>query len=487
MVRNQADEPDIQHRNLIDGRWVDADSGDRFEVRDPATDEIIARVPDCGRAETGRAIAAAARALDAWRALPAFERSGMLRTTADMMLRDQDRLAHLMTREQGKPLAEARAEVAYAASFIEWAAEEAKRVYGETVPASSADKRILVLRRPIGVTACITPWNFPIAMITRKLGPALAAGNTMIVKPAEETPLSALAFGELAVSAGIPAGVVNIVTGDPVDIGEELLANPVVRKLSFTGSTETGKVLIRKSAQNVTRLSLELGGHAPFLVFDDADLDAAVAGALASKYRNMGQTCICANRFYVQDGVYDAFADKLSAAVARMRIGRGTDDGVEIGPLIDDAAMEKVERHVADAVARGARVRRGGERVRVDGLADRFYAPTVIDDFTPEMLLNCEETFGPVAPLRRFSTDADAIAMANESVYGLAAYFYTRDASRLMRVAEALECGIVGANDGKPSTAQAPFGGIKQSGYGREGGRYVMDEYTEIKYVSWQL
>ena len=481
------DEPGTERRNLVDGRWVEADSGRMFEVRDPATDDVIARVPSCGRSETRRAIEAADNAFEPWRARPAFERSRMLRAIADMMIRDEERLANLMTREQGKPLAEARAEVAYAASFIEWAAGEGMRLYGEMVPASLPDKRILVLRQPIGVTACITPWNFPIAMITRKLGPALAAGNTIVVKPAEETPLSALAFGELAVLAGIPAGVINIVTGDAEEIGEELLANPIVRKLSFTGSTETGKVLIRKSAQNVTRLSLELGGHAPFVVFDDADIDAAVAGALATKYRNAGQTCICANRFYVQNGVYDEFAEKLSRAVARMQVGRGTDHGVEIGPLISDDALEKVERHVADAVARGGRVRQGGTRVRVEGLADRFYAPTVIDDFSPQMLLAHEETFGPVAPLCRFSSEADAISMANDSIYGLAAYFYTRDAGRLMRVAERLEYGIVGANDGTPSTAQAPFGGVKQSGYGREGGRYVMDEYTQIKYVSWQL
>jgi succinate-semialdehyde dehydrogenase / glutarate-semialdehyde dehydrogenase len=481
------DEPGTERRNLVDGRWVEADSGRMFEVRDPATDDVIARVPSCGRSETRRAIEAADNAFEPWRARPAFERSRMLRAIADMMIRDEERLANLMTREQGKPLAEARAEVVYAASFIEWAAGEGMRLYGEMVPASLPDKRILVLRQPIGVTACITPWNFPIAMITRKLGPALAAGNTIVVKPAEETPLSALAFGELAVLAGIPAGVINIVTGDAEEIGEELLANPIVRKLSFTGSTETGKVLIRKSAQNVTRLSLELGGHAPFVVFDDADIDAAVAGALATKYRNAGQTCICANRFYVQNGVYDEFAEKLSRAVARMQVGRGTDHGVEIGPLISDDALEKVERHVADAVARGGRVRQGGTRVRVEGLADRFYAPTVIDDFSPQMLLAHEETFGPVAPLCRFSSEADAISMANDSIYGLAAYFYTRDAGRLMRVAERLEYGIVGANDGTPSTAQAPFGGVKQSGYGREGGRYVMDEYTQIKYVSWQL
>lgn len=478
---------DMQTRNLIAGQWVGAGSNQEFEVFDPATDEVLARVPECGRAETKQAIEAAAEAFETWRRKPAGERCSLLRKTADLMLRDQERLARLMTMEQGKPLAEAKAEVAYAASFIEWAAEEARRIYGETVPANSADKRILVLRQAIGVTACITPWNFPIAMITRKLGPALAAGNTMVVKPAKATPLSALAFGELAIQAGIPAGVINIVTGDSAAIGDELLENLIVRKISFTGSTSVGKTLIRKSAHHVTRLSMELGGHAPFIVFDDADLDAAVAGAIASKYRNMGQTCICANRFYVQDGIYDAFSRKLAETVQQMKVGRGLDEGVTVGPLINDAAMEKVEQHVTDAVSKGGTVRVGGLRVQLKGLANRFYAPTVIDDFTEDMLVNHEETFGPVAPLRRFSNEEDAIRMANDSIYGLAAYFYTRDASRLIRVAEELEYGIVGANDGAVSTAQAPFGGVKQSGYGREGGKYVMDEYTAVKYVSWRI
>lgn len=487
MTTQTIEKMQVQDRNLIGGEWVGAGSGETFEVRDPATDEVIASVPKCGRAETNQAIEAAAEAFVDWRARPAIERYKLLRRTADLMMRDQDRLARLMTMEQGKPLAEAKGEVAYAASFIEWAAEEAKRLYGETIPANFPDKRILVLRQPVGVTACITPWNFPIAMITRKLGPALAAGNTMLVKPAEDTPLSALAFGELAIEAGIPAGVINILTGDPAAIGDELFENFAVRKISFTGSTEVGRTLIRKSAQNITRLSMELGGHAPFLVFDDADVDAAVTGAIASKYRNMGQTCICANRFYVQDGIYDLFAKKIAEKVEQMKVGRGLDDDVQVGPLINDDAVEKVEKHVADATSKGATVRTGGERVKVSGLADRFYAPTILDDFSDEMLVNSEETFGPVAPLRRFSTEEDAIRMANDSIYGLASYFYTRDASRLMRVAEALEYGIVGANDGGPSTAQAPFGGVKQSGYGREGGKYVMDEYTEIKYVSWQL
>jgi len=477
----------MQTRNLIGGRWVGAADGGEFDVVDPATDAVIATVPRGGTRETSQAIDAAAEAFPAWAARTGWERCRLLRKLADLIMRDQERLARLMTAEQGKPLAEAKGEVAYAASFIEWAAEEAKRVYGETVPASFPDKRILVLRQPVGVTACITPWNFPLAMITRKLGPALAAGNTMIVKPAEVTPLSAIALGELAVEAGIPAGVVNIVTGDSEAIGDELLSNAKVRKLSFTGSTAVGKILLSKSAKNLTRLSLELGGHAPFIVFDDADLDGAVKGAVASKYRNMGQTCVCANRFYVQDGIYDAFAKKLTEASKRLKIGRGTEDGVQIGPLINDDAVEKVQRHVEDAQSRGGILLTGGRLVPVDGLANRFYEPTVIDGFTDEMLVNNEETFGPVAPMRRFSTEEQAVAMANDSIYGLASYFYTRDAARLMRVAEALACGVVGANDGMPSTAQAPFGGVKQSGFGREGGKYVMDEFTEIKYVSWQL
>ncbi|MCA9675669.1 MAG: NAD-dependent succinate-semialdehyde dehydrogenase, partial [Myxococcales bacterium] len=415
-------------------------------------------------------------------------RARPLRRLAELMLERADALATLMTREQGKPLAEARGEIAYAASFIEWAAEEAKRIYGETVPASHPDKRILVLRQPVGVTACITPWNFPAAMITRKLGPALAAGCTMVVKPAAQTPLSALALGELAIEAGIPAGVVNIVTGDARAIGGAIFDAPVVRKVSFTGSTEVGQQLMVQAAQHVTRLSLELGGHAPFLVFDDADLDAAVRGAMATKFRNSGQTCICANRFFVQAGVHDAFVARLSAAVADLRLGHGLDDDVTVGPLIDDAAMAKVADHVDDARRKGARLVIGGAAATPrPGLTARFFQPTILDGFTDQMKVCHEETFGPVAPVRRFTTEDEAIALANASPFGLAAYFYTRDASRLMRVAERLEYGIVGANDGAPSTAQAPFGGVKASGFGREGGRYVMHEYLDIKYVSWGL
>lgn len=478
----------IQSDNLIGGSWVRAEGGGEIPVLDPATDEVIAKVPRCGAKETRAAIEAAKGAQPAWAARPAAQRASLLRKLADAMLAKQEPLARLMTQEQGKPVAESRGEIAYAASFLEWAAEESKRVYGEIVPASAENKRILVLRKPVGVTACITPWNFPQAMITRKLGPALAAGCTMVIKPAEQTPLSALALAELAVEVGIPAGVVNVVTGDAPAIGGELLSNPTVRKLSFTGSTEVGKKLIALSAQNVTRLSLELGGHAPFLVFDDADLDAAVAGALANKYRNMGQTCICANRFYVQDGIYDAFVAKLAEAVAKMKVGPGLEDGVSIGPLIDDDAVEKVRAHVDDAVGKGAKLRVGGKLTTPrQGLANRFFEPTVLADFTDDMLVNREETFGPVAPVRRFKSEEDAVRMANDSIYGLAAYFYTRDASRLLRVAEKLEYGIVGANDAAPSVAQAPFGGMKQSGFGREGGRYVMHEYLEIQYVSWGL
>ena len=477
----------MQTLNLIGGEWKAAAAKRAVAVINPATDELLAEVPDSGAVETRAAIAASAVAWPEWRARPAIERAGPLRRLAELMLEHQQRLAELMTREQGKPLNESRGEIAYAASFIEWAAEEARRVYGESIPASVSSKRLLVLRQPVGVCAAITPWNFPAAMITRKLGPALAAGCTMVVKPAEQTPLSALAIGELAIEAGIPAGVLNIITGDAETIGSEIFANPIVRKVSFTGSTEVGKILMKKAAQNVTRLSLELGGHAPFIVFDDADVDAAVAGAMASKFRNTGQTCICANRIYVQSGIYDEFTGRLRSRVAQLKVGDGMDEGVQIGPLIDDDAVQKVQRHVADARDHGGKVTAGGSLIRIDGLASRFFAPTIVEDFTREMLIGREETFGPVAPLRMFSDEQEVIDLANDSPYGLAAYFYTRDASRLMRVAEALEYGVIGANDALPSTAQAPFGGMKQSGFGREGGRYGMDEFLEIKYVSWGI
>jgi len=478
----------MERLNLIDGRWITARSGDRLVVRDPATDAEVATVPWGGREEAHEAIDAATRALPAWRAAAVDERAAILHRLARAMLDRRDALAELMTREQGKPLAEARGEVAYAASFVEWAAEEAKRLHGEVVPAASADKRILVLRRPVGATAAVTPWNFPAAMITRKLGPALAVGCTMVVKPARQTPLTALALAELAVEAGVPPGVLNVITGDSGAIGDALLGDARIRKLSFTGSTEVGKQLVAKSAQHVTRLSLELGGHAPFLVFDDAHLDAAVAGVLASKLRNAGQTCICPNRFFVHAAVYEAFASKLQAALGRARLGHGLSEGVTVGPLIDDAAVEKVREHVTDALDHGARLRVGGEVVRpAPGLTERFFVPTILDDVDGSMLISHEETFGPVVGLRRFESEAEALALANDSRYGLAAYAYTRDPSRVWRLAEELEYGIVGINDGAPSTARAPFGGMKESGYGREGGRWVMSEYTEVKYVSWGM
>lgn len=477
----------IRNAALINGEWIEPDPYENIPVINPATDETISHVPSFGREETRRAIEAAAAALPAWRSRAAKDRALPLRKLADFMMRDQDRLAEIMTIEQGKPLAEARGEIAYAASFIEWAAEEAKRVYGEIVPASVPDKRILVLKQPVGVTAAITPWNFPSAMIARKLGPSLAAGCTMVAKPAEQTPLSAIAIGELAEEAGIPRGVLNIVTGDPRPIGQEMLANPLVRKLSFTGSTEVGRKLMSMATQNLTRLSLELGGHAPFLVFDDADVDAAVAGAVASKFRNAGQTCVCANRIFVQNGIYEDFVNRLQRAVDSLKVGSGFDEGVQIGPLIDDDTVDKVRSHIDDARSRGAKLRTGGRLLPMNGLANRFYQPTIIEGITSDMRISREETFGPVAPLRRFTHEREAVELANDSPYGLASYFYTRDASRVMRIAEALDYGIVGANDGMPSTAQAPFGGMKQSGFGREGGKWGIEEYLEIKYVSWGI
>lgn len=478
----------MQTRNLIGGDWTTARDGASLPVLDPATDEHIADVPSCGPEETRRAIDAAAAALEAWRGRPAPERAALLRRLYELMLRDEERLAKLLTLEQGKPLGEARGEIRYGASFVEWAAEEAKRIGGHTVPSSVAGKRILVLRRAVGVIGAITPWNFPCAMITRKVAPALAVGCTAVVKPAEQTPLSSLALAELSLEAGIPPGVFNVVTGPPEPIGRALFSDARVRKVSFTGSTEVGRILMKLAAQNVTQLSLELGGHAPFLVFDDADVDAAVAGLMASKFRNAGQTCICANRVYVQRGVRDALLARLREAVGSLRLGRGDEEGVTVGPLIDDDAVEKVERHIADARDRGASTLCGGEVVRPHaGLARRFAQPTIIDGFTGDMLCAREETFGPVVPVAAFDTEEEAIAAANGSPYGLAAYFYTRDASRLMRVAEALDYGVIGANDGAPSTAQAPFGGVKHSGFGREGGREGVEEYTELKYVSWGL
>ncbi len=477
----------LRTSSFIAGSWINADSGQTFPVTNPATDEPLGTIPWCGRAEARRAIEAAAAALPAWRDRPAAERGAILRKWAELMLRDRERLARIMTLEQGKPLAESRVEIAYAASFLEWFGEEARRVYGETIPASAADKRIMVLPRAIGVAAAITPWNFPAAMITRKTGAALAAGCTQVVKPAEHTPFSALALAELAIEAGVPNGVFNVVTGDPQAIGEEFLANPTVRKLSFTGSTEVGQILVRNSANNLTRLSLELGGHAPFIVFADADIDRAVEGAIASKFRNAGQTCVCANRIYVEAPISEAFTQRLAAAAAKLVVGDGMVDGTQIGPLIEDSAVEKALHHIDDARRHGATLLCGGGRAEVAGKAKRFVQPTVLSNATHEMLCSREETFGPVAPVFTFTSEAEVIEQANSTPYGLAAYFYTRDASRLMRMCEALEYGIVGANDALPATAQAPFGGVKHSGYGKEGGHAGIDEYLTRRYVSWRL
>ncbi len=470
----------LRQQCFIDGQWLDADEGATIDVTNPATGAKLGTIPRMGGAETRRAIAAANRAFPAWRARTAQERAAILRRWYELLLENQDDLAVLMTAEQGKPLAESRGEIAYAASFIEWFAEEGKRIYGDTIPQHQNDKRILVLKEPIGVCAAITPWNFPSAMITRKAGPALAAGCTMVVKPATATPYSALALAELAVPAGIPAGVFSVVTGSSGAIGGEMTSNPIVRKLTFTGSTEIGKQLMAQCATTVKKVSLELGGNAPFIVFDDADLDAAVDGALISKYRNTGQTCVCTNRFLVQDRVYDAFAEKLAARVAEMTVGDGLKGETQQGPLIDMAAVEKVEEHIGDALQKGARVLTGGQRHRLGG---SFFQPTVLVDVTPQMAVAREETFGPVAPLFRFKTDDEVIGMANDTEFGLAAYFYSRDIGRIWRVAEALEYGIVGINTGLISTTLAPFGGMKESGIGREGSRYGMDDFLEMKYL----
>jgi succinate-semialdehyde dehydrogenase / glutarate-semialdehyde dehydrogenase len=462
----------------VDGEWI---GGARsFAVRNPASGAQLASVPDLGAEETRRAIDAAERAWPAWRAKTAKERAAILRKWFELMMANQEDLAQILTAEQGKPLAEARGEIAYGASFIEWFAEEGKRAYGEIIPTHQADRRVLVIKQPIGVSAMITPWNFPNAMITRKAAPALAAGCTVVLKPAEQTPLSALALAELAERAGIPKGVFNIVTGDAPAIGKELCANPKVRKLSFTGSTEVGRILMRQSADTIKKLSLELGGNAPFIVFDDADLDAAVEGALASKYRNAGQTCVCANRIYVQDGVYDTFAAKLADKVKGFKVGAGTEPGVIIGPLIDEQGVKKVEAHLADALSKGAKTVLGGKRHSLGGL---FFQPTVLTGVTPEMLVSHEETFGPVAPLIRFKTEEEVIRLANNTEFGLSGYFYSRDVGRIFRVAEQMEAGIVGANVGIISTEIAPFGGVKQSGLGREGSKYGLEEYMEIKYI----
>ena len=467
----------LREQCLIDGAWTGAGS---IAVTDPASGETLCHVPDLGVDETRAAIAAAEAALPAWRAKLAGERSRILRRWYDLVMQHLDDLAMILTREQGKPLTEAKGEIAYAASFIEWFAEEAKRVYGETIPAHRTDSRIVVLRQPVGVVAAITPWNFPAAMITRKAAPALAAGCTMVLKPATQTPLTALALAVLAERAGIPAGVFNVITGSSRTIGGELTGNPAVRKLSFTGSTEVGKTLMAQCAPTMKKLSMELGGNAPFIVFDDADLDAAVEGAIASKYRNSGQTCVCVNRIFVQRGVADAFEAKLAAAVSGLKVGPGIAEGTTQGPLIDEKAVEKVEEHIADALAKGGRIVAGGKR---HPLGHSFFQPTVIAGATPEMALAREETFGPLAPLFVFDSEDDAVALANDTEVGLAGYFYTRDLSRAWRVGEALEVGMVGINTGLISTEVAPFGGIKESGMGREGSRHGIDDYLEIKYL----
>ncbi|MGK2900624.1 MAG: NAD-dependent succinate-semialdehyde dehydrogenase [Burkholderiaceae bacterium] len=470
----------FRQQAYIAGAWVDADSGGTVAVINPANGELLGTVPMCGTQETARAIAAADVAQRAWREVPAKERAAILRRLNDLMLANVDDLALIMTSEQGKPLAEARGEIAYAASFIEWFADEARRVYGDTIPATSSDKRIVAIRQPIGTTAAITPWNFPAAMLTRKAGPALAAGCSMVVKPATQTPYSALAFAVLAERAGVPKGLLAVLTGSAAQIGAEMTRSPLVRKLSFTGSTEVGRTLMRQSADTIKKLSLELGGNAPFIVFDDADLDAAVEGAMVSKYRNTGQTCVCANRLYVQRGVLQAFTGKLVAKVRALKVGDGLEPGVTQGPLIDAKAVAKIEEHIADARAKGAQVLTGGQRHARGGL---FFEPTVMAGATAEMLFAREETFGPLAPIFAFDTEAEVIAQANDTEFGLAAYFFSRDIGRVMRVAERLESGIVGINTGLISTAEAPFGGVKQSGLGREGSRYGLDDYLEIKYL----
>jgi len=470
----------FRQQAYINGAWVDADNNQTFAVTNPANGDVLGVVPEMGREETARAIAAADAALPAWRAKTAKERAVILKKWFDLVMENQEDLAHLMTAEQGKPLTEAMGEIVYGASFIEWFAEEAKRLYGETVPTNAPNRRIQVIKQPIGVVASITPWNFPNAMITRKCAPAMAAGCTVVAKPAEDTPYSALALAVLAERAGIPKGVFNVVTGIPKEIGGEITSNPTVRKVSFTGSTAVGKLLMKQCADTVKKVSLELGGNAPFIVFDDADLDAAIAGVMASKYRNAGQTCVCANRIYVQDGVYDAFAEKMAVAVGELKVGSGFDDGISQGPLINAAAIEKVENLVADAVSKGAKVVVGGARHELGGT---FYTPTILTDVTSDMACASEEIFGPVAPLYRFKDEADVIQQANDTPYGLAAYFYARDIGRVYRVAEALEYGIVGINEGIISTEVAPFGGVKESGLGREGGKYGIEEFVEVKYL----
>lgn len=470
----------LRHQAYIGGEWQAADSDATFEVFDPATGESLGTVPKMGATETARAIDAAQAAWAGWRMKTAKERAAILRRWFDLVIANSDDLALILTTEQGKPLAEAKGEIAYAASFIEWFAEEGKRVAGDTLPTPDANKRIVVVKEPIGVCAAITPWNFPAAMIARKVGPALAAGCPIVVKPAESTPFSALAMAFLAERAGVPKGVLSVVIGDPKAIGTEITNNPIVRKLSFTGSTAVGRLLMAQSAPTVKKLTLELGGNAPFIVFDDADLDAAVEGAIASKYRNNGQTCVCTNRFFVHERVYDAFADKLAAAVSKLKVGRGTESGATLGPLINEAAVKKVESHIADALAKGASLMTGGKR---HALGHGFFEPTVLTDVKPDMDVAKEETFGPLAPLFRFASEEELVRLANDTEFGLAAYLYSRDIGRVWRVAEALEYGMVGINTGLISNEVAPFGGVKQSGLGREGSHYGIDDYVVIKYL----
>ena len=468
-------------KTLLAGAWVSADSGEVINVSNPANGQVVATVPRMGRVETERAILAAQVAQKQWKMLTAAARAAILKRWFDLIKLHVEDLAQILTAEQGKPLAESRGEVNYGASFIEWFAEEAKRVYGEVIPATSNDRKLLVIKQPIGVTAAITPWNFPIAMITRKAAPALAAGCSMIIKPAEQTPLSAIALAVLAEEAGVPSGVLQVITGKAREIGAAMCESPIVTKLSFTGSTEVGRILMRQCADTIKKLSLELGGNAPFIVFDDADLDAAVEGAMISKFRNAGQTCVCANRLFVQDGVFDAFAAKLAAKVSALKVGDGTAEDVTQGPLIDMAAIEKVESHIKDALSKGAKLLQGGKR---HALGNSFFEPTVLADVSADSLIFNEETFGPVAPLFRFKTDDEVIELANRTEFGLASYFYSRDIGRIWRVAEALEYGMVGINTGMISTEVAPFGGVKQSGLGREGSHHGIDDYLEIKYIA---
>ncbi|NGQ90512.1 NAD-dependent succinate-semialdehyde dehydrogenase [Rhodobacter sp. HX-7-19] len=465
----------------VAGEWIDADDGTRFDVTNPARGDVICTLPNLGRAETARAIAAAEAAMKDWAARTGKERAAVLRKWFDLMMANVDDLGKILTAEMGKPLAEAKGEVAYGASFIEWFAEEAKRVYGETIPGHQRDKRITVIKQPIGVVGSITPWNFPNAMIARKVGPALAAGCGFVARPAAETPLSALAMALLGERAGLPAGIFSVITSiRSSDIGKEFCENHAVRKLTFTGSTEVGRILLRQAADQVMKCSMELGGNAPFIVFDDADLDAAVAGAMVSKFRNNGQTCVCANRIYVQAGVYDAFAKKLAEAVAKTKVGDGLSEDVTFGPLINDKAVAKVEEHITDALTKGARVETGGKRHALGG---SFFEPTILTGVTTDMLVTNEETFGPLAPLFKFETEEEVIALANATIFGLASYFYARDIGRITRVQEALEYGMVGVNTGLISTEVAPFGGVKQSGLGREGSRHGMEDYLEMKYI----